>query len=211
METDWQSFFTNPFLQTDDDTVIVLNPSIIVPFLIHRIVTLADEYGSKDILINAYNNNIWKKCKQDILKLGHKKVDEKAYGKLRRAQKNVLDAIVSTGISPALREKLDEIESEIKLREQQINDAEHTAESFIPVNPAAVKSCIKDMKNVLKKADFESIKRLIFDFVERVTVYLDHVEVIFKLPVPLNPELVKPALCRTVSKTTDHIMINHYA
>lgn len=68
-----------------------------------------------------------------------------------------------------------------------------------------------NMKNVLKKADFESIKRLIFDFVEKVTVYSDHVEVIFKLPVPLNPELVKPALCKTVSKTTDNIIINHSA
>lgn len=67
----------------------------------------------------------------------------------------------------------------------------------IPVNYAAVKFCIKDMKNVLKKSDLLSIKRLIFDFVEKITVYSDHVEVIFKLPVPLDPELVKPAICKS--------------
>ena len=167
-----------------------------------------------------YNDVAIKEISKEINEAMKKRIKEKKdsigalkkeLDKLRRAQKNVLDAIVSTGISPALREKLDEVELEIKLREQQINDAEHTAESFIPVNPAAVKACIKDMKNVLKKADFESIKRLIFDFVEKVTVYSDHVEVVFKLPVPLNPELVKPALCKTVSKTTDNIIINHSA
>jgi site-specific DNA recombinase len=167
-----------------------------------------------------YNEAAIKEITKEINETMKKRIQEqkdsvdrlkKELSKLRVSQKNVLDAIVSTGISPALREKLDEVEKEIAFRESQIHDAEKISSSYIPVNYAAVKSCIKDMKNVLKKSDYLSIKRLIFDFVERVTVYSDHVEVIFKLPVPLNPELVKPALCKTVSKTTDNIIINHSA
>lgn len=63
----------------NDGTVILLNPTILIPFLIHRIVTLADEYSVKDKLVNAYNNELWNKCKHNLRKLGHKKIDEKAY------------------------------------------------------------------------------------------------------------------------------------
>lgn len=79
LEENYQEFFAKPFLLTNDGTVIILNPSILVPFLMHRIVTLADEYGNKEKLVNAYNEELWNKCRQDLRVLGHKKIDERAY------------------------------------------------------------------------------------------------------------------------------------
>lgn len=80
LEDDWQDFFARPFLMATDGTVIILNPSILVPFLVNRLVALADEYGIKAQLVNAYNNELWQKCRKDLRKLGHKKINEKAYG-----------------------------------------------------------------------------------------------------------------------------------
>lgn len=79
LDANWQEFFAKPFLMANDGTVILLNPTILIPFLMHRIVTLADEYGAKEKLVNAYNEELWNKCRQDLRKLGHKKIDERAY------------------------------------------------------------------------------------------------------------------------------------
>lgn len=79
LDANWQEFFAKPFLMANDGTVILLNPTILIPFLMHRIVTLADEYGNKEKLVNAYNEELWNKCRQDLRKLGHKKIDERAY------------------------------------------------------------------------------------------------------------------------------------
>lgn len=44
---DCQNFFAHPFLKANDDTVVILNPSILVSFLIHQLVVLSDYYGIK--------------------------------------------------------------------------------------------------------------------------------------------------------------------
>jgi hypothetical protein len=80
LDENWQDFFAQPFLIANDGTVIILNPSILVPFLVHKIVSLAGEYGIKAQLVNAYNNELWNTCRKDLRKLGHKKIDERAYG-----------------------------------------------------------------------------------------------------------------------------------
>ncbi len=77
---DNQEFFRQPFLRANDNTIILLDPTILVSFLIHKIVILAETYGYKELLINAYNEEIWNNCRRDLRKLGHKKIDEKAYG-----------------------------------------------------------------------------------------------------------------------------------
>lgn len=80
LDGNWQKFFAKPFLMANDGSVVLLNPTILVPFLMHRIVALADEYGVKKTLVNAYNRELWNKCRQDLRKLGHKKIDQRAYG-----------------------------------------------------------------------------------------------------------------------------------
>lgn len=77
---DFQEFFAHPFLKVDQHTVIILDPSILVPFAIHHLILLADSYGQKELLINSYNNEIWSSCKKDLSELGHKKILESEYG-----------------------------------------------------------------------------------------------------------------------------------
>lgn len=77
---EFQEFFAHPFLRIDNDTIILLNTSVLVPFAIHHIVLLADAFKCKNLLIDAYNNEIWKECKKDLRELGHKKILESRYG-----------------------------------------------------------------------------------------------------------------------------------
>ena len=79
INSDYQSFFSHPFLKINNEVVIILNPSILVSFVIHQIVLFADEYGEKERLINSYNTEIWKKCKRDFYNLGHKRIKEELY------------------------------------------------------------------------------------------------------------------------------------
>lgn len=75
-----QEFFSHPFLKANNGEIILLNPSILASFTIHHFVLLADSYGIKEQLIDAYNNEIWQKCRQDLRKLGHIKIKESEYG-----------------------------------------------------------------------------------------------------------------------------------
>jgi hypothetical protein len=77
---DFQEFFAHPFLKLDDETVLLLNPSILVPFAIHHLILFADSFGDKDLLIDSYNNEIWRGCKSDLREVGHKKILESEYG-----------------------------------------------------------------------------------------------------------------------------------
>lgn len=79
-DVNWQDFFAHPFLKTPDNHVIVLNPSILVSFLVHRLILLADSYGIKEKFVDAYNNEIWSHCKRDLHALGHKTIQSELYG-----------------------------------------------------------------------------------------------------------------------------------
>ena len=80
IDSQYEDFFAHPFLLSEEGVVVILNPSILVPFAIHQLVLLADQYGGKEALINAYNDEIWKKCLKSLNKLGHRKIDNEAYG-----------------------------------------------------------------------------------------------------------------------------------
>ena len=53
LNLDNQKFFKKPFLKDDKGNVIILSPSILVPFLIHTIVSFADQYGEKEKFIKT--------------------------------------------------------------------------------------------------------------------------------------------------------------
>lgn len=76
LNLDNQKFFKKPFLKDDKGNVIILSPSILVPFLIHTIVSFADQYGEKEKFIKLYNNKVWKQCIKYFDKLGNKKINE---------------------------------------------------------------------------------------------------------------------------------------
>ena len=39
-------FYNHPFIKTPNNSVIVLNPAILIPFAIHHLILLADEHGN---------------------------------------------------------------------------------------------------------------------------------------------------------------------
>lgn len=77
---DFQEFFAHPFLKIDENAVILLNPSILASFAIHHLILLAETFGCKDLLVDSYNDEIWRGCKRDLRELGHKKILESEYG-----------------------------------------------------------------------------------------------------------------------------------
>lgn len=76
LNLDNQKFFKRPFLKDDKGNVIILSASILVPFLIHTIVSFADQYGEKEKFIQLYNNKVWKQCIKYFDRLGNKKINE---------------------------------------------------------------------------------------------------------------------------------------
>ena len=73
------AFYEHPFLKHGDVSVL-LNPSILVPFAIHQLILLAGEYGHEKVLVDEYNNEIWKQCKNSMKQLGCRIIDAAQYG-----------------------------------------------------------------------------------------------------------------------------------
>ena len=73
-------FFYHPFLKSNNDTIIVLKPSMLIPFSIHYVILLAEEYDEKDNLIKDYNSKTWHECRKFLDVLGHKKINEASIG-----------------------------------------------------------------------------------------------------------------------------------
>lgn len=80
LNVEQQKFFAKPFIKTEDNRTIILNISILSSFVFHKIIWLADAYGYKDELINAYNASVWKDCRRSLYALGHKKIKEMGMG-----------------------------------------------------------------------------------------------------------------------------------
>jgi len=80
LNAEQQRFFVKPFISAGENKTIILNISILASFVFHKIILLADKYGYKEELINAYNVSIWKDCRKSLAVLGHKKIKEKGWG-----------------------------------------------------------------------------------------------------------------------------------
>lgn len=74
------NFFYHPFLRIAKEEFLVLNPSMLGPFLVHYLVLLAEKYNEKEKLIKLYNEKAWYKCKNYLKELGHNKIKEASIG-----------------------------------------------------------------------------------------------------------------------------------
>lgn len=79
LNTENQKFYSKPFLKNEKGDVIVLSPSILVPFLVHSIIKLSDKYGEKEQIIELYNNITWRECQSYFDKLGNKKLNTNCF------------------------------------------------------------------------------------------------------------------------------------
>ncbi|QTH40277.1 hypothetical protein J4772_22090 [Cohnella sp. LGH] len=80
LNTDHHHFFKMPFIKTEDGRSIIINISILSSFVFHKIIWLADKYGCRQELIDAYNASAWRDCRRSLSMLGHKKIQEKNWG-----------------------------------------------------------------------------------------------------------------------------------
>lgn len=74
-------FYSKPFVKNSrDDTIILLNVSLLPNFLFFQSLRIASEFGIKDKVINRYNNFVWWNCGKSLKTLGHHKIKESMLG-----------------------------------------------------------------------------------------------------------------------------------
>ena len=74
---DNKSFYTRPFLHNDEmDQYILLNASLLPTAIVFWITCLAKKHGIFEIVMENYNDYIFRECKKYLRNLGHKKVLE---------------------------------------------------------------------------------------------------------------------------------------
>lgn len=64
-----------PFIAISDEQIAVLNPTLLIPFAIHHVLAIAEQHGASEKLFTAYNQRVWKHCRQSLSRLGHVKLD----------------------------------------------------------------------------------------------------------------------------------------
>ncbi|ASN03852.1 hypothetical protein [Virgibacillus necropolis] len=95
LKVEEQKFFVKPFLKGDNNETIILNISVLSSFVFHKIILLADKYGYKEELIDAYNASVWKDCRRSLEVLGHKKIKEKEWGINLLKRNNYKEALLN--------------------------------------------------------------------------------------------------------------------
>lgn len=99
---DNQQFYQHPFIKTNNNNCILLNPTILIPFAVHQIILEAERFGQKDILLNLYNENNWKECRLSLDKLGHKKIKEDSLGISLFSSDSYRESLFSVGYNNVL-------------------------------------------------------------------------------------------------------------
>ena len=95
--SDIQHFYQHPFIKTDNNTCVLLNPTMLIPFAVHQIILEADRFGQKETLINLYNEYNWKDCIFSLSKLGHKKIQEDSIDISLFSSDNYKESLFSVG------------------------------------------------------------------------------------------------------------------
>ena len=73
-------FYYRPFLKINTKYSIILNPTMLAPFLVNFFLNKANNYNCCDELIKLYNDICFKNCLINLSKLGHHKIKETEYG-----------------------------------------------------------------------------------------------------------------------------------
>lgn len=78
---DNRPFYTRPFLKNENkNELIILNISLLPAFAFYKALEWAELFGIKKEVIRLYNELLWIEVRKDFKLMGHKKIDEKAYG-----------------------------------------------------------------------------------------------------------------------------------
>lgn len=74
-------FYCKPFVMNKkDNTIILLNISLLPNFVLFQAIKMASEFGIKDKVVKRYNDYIWRDCNKSLESLGHHKIKENMLG-----------------------------------------------------------------------------------------------------------------------------------
>lgn len=74
-------FYSKPFVKNNrDNTVVLLNISLLPNFILFQAIKIASEYGIKEKVVKRYNDYIWYDCAKSLESLGHHKIKESMLG-----------------------------------------------------------------------------------------------------------------------------------
>ncbi len=74
-------FYCKPFVRNKrDNTIILLNVSLLPNFVFFQAIKIASEFEIKDKVVNRYNDYVWRDCSKSLESLGHHKIKESMLG-----------------------------------------------------------------------------------------------------------------------------------
>lgn len=103
---------------------------------------------------------------------------------LQKSRKNLLDAIKQTGFNKSIGDELKEVDSQIDHCTVLLNDCDKKSSNIESVTEEQVIQSLDQLKEFAKHSEREEVRSMIQNYVEKVTVYHDHIEVIYKIAFP---------------------------
>ena len=74
-------FYCKPFVRSKrENTIILLNVSLLPNFIFFQAIKIASEFGIKDKVVKRYNDYVWRDCSKSLESLGHHKIKESMLG-----------------------------------------------------------------------------------------------------------------------------------
>lgn len=101
-----------------------------------------------------------------------------------RSRANLIETIENTGYTKALGDKLKVIEYQIRTCSEMLQQNEEKYKNIPVFTEVQVKQNLSKLKEFAKHSEREEVRSMIQNYVERVTVYHDHIEVIYKIAFP---------------------------
>ncbi len=99
---------------------------------------------------------------------------------LQKARNNLIETIENTGYNKSIGDKLNELESQIETCNAFITQHEEKEKNVPILTEDQVKQNLSKLKEFAKHSEREVVRSMVQSYVERVTVYNDKVEVVFK-------------------------------
>lgn len=109
---------------------------------------------------------------------------------LNKSRANLMDAIKQTGFNKTIGTELKKTDDQIELCESFLKKCDEQSKNIPTVTAEQVKQNLGKLKEFAKTSHREEVRSMIQNYVERVTVYNDRVEVTYKVAFPTEEEAI---------------------
>lgn len=104
---------------------------------------------------------------------------------LKNSKENLLQAIKTGGYNKSISEELSDVEAQMERCNERIEEIKRKMSDFPQFTEEQVLSQVPQFKEFAKQAKREEIRSMIQQYVEKVTVYNEKIEVTFKVAFSL--------------------------